>query len=222
MNKKQYNNVIDWTLKNEQSAQAEDTLGTARAIFNNMGVALPNGDVKEVYETIKSNDYMGWRSCTMQEAQQAADNGTAAIGISEDRIVVLSAKDEEEPVMETASVMTLSENTPAHTVAGLEYYSYSNGTTTNTGSSSSQGGIYFAKLNLNVDVGWKGYHLLCGEALSTICWSTSDSSVASVGYETGYITAKNPGFATITARCSVDACAFASFEIWVRGKTLYS
>ena len=130
MDKKQYNNVIDWTLKHEQSAQTEDSLATARAIFNNMGVALPSGDIKEVCETLKTDDYMGWKSCTMQEAQQAADNGDAAIAISEDRIVVLSATDDEEPVAQTASVMTLSENTSAYSVDGMRYYSYSYGSTT--------------------------------------------------------------------------------------------
>ena len=126
MNKKQYNNVIENTLKHEQS---EDSLGTARAIFNNMGVALPQGDIKTVYETISTDNYMGWKSCTMQEAQAAADNGTAAIGISEDRIVVLSANDEEQPVAHTASVMTLDENTSAFAVEGMRYYSYGYGDT---------------------------------------------------------------------------------------------
>lgn len=130
MNKKQYNNVIENTLKHEQSAQTDDSLATARAIFDNMGVALPQGDVKTVYETIKTNNYMGWRSCTMQEAQAAADKGTPAIGISEDRIVVLSANDQEQPVVQTASVMTLDENTSAFAVEGMRYYSYSYGGTT--------------------------------------------------------------------------------------------
>ena len=129
MNKKQYNNVIENTVKHEQT---DDSLSTARAIFNNMGVALPQGDIKTVYETIKTDNYMGWKSCTMQEAQAAADNGTAAIGISEDRIVVLSANDDEQPVTQTASVMTLDENTSAFAVEGMRYYSYSYGTTTAT------------------------------------------------------------------------------------------
>lgn len=126
MNKKQYNNVIENTLKHEQS---EDSLSTARAIFDNMGVALPQGDMKTVYETISTDNYMGWKSCTMQEAQAAADKGVAAIGISGDKIVVLSANDEEQPVAQTASVMSLDENTSAYAVAGLEYYSYSYGVT---------------------------------------------------------------------------------------------
>ena len=130
MNKKQYNNVIENTLKHEQSAQIDDSLATARAIFDNMGVALPQGDMKTVYETIKTDNYMGWKSCTMKEAQAAANKGTAAIGISEDKIVVLSANDEEQPVTQTAAVMTLDENTSAFAVEGMRYYSYSYGGTT--------------------------------------------------------------------------------------------
>ncbi len=124
MNKKQYNNVIEHTLQYEQPAQTDDSLATARAIFDNMGVALPQGDMKTVYETISTDNYMGWKSCTMQEAQAAANKGTAAIGISEDRIVVLSANDEEQPVAQTASVMTLDENTSAFAVENIHFYLY--------------------------------------------------------------------------------------------------
>lgn len=126
MNKKQYNNVIENTVKHEQP---KDSLATARAIFDNMGIALPQGDMKTVYETVSANNYMGWRSCTMQEVQAAADRGTAAIGISENRIVIFTANDEEQPVAQTASVMTLNENTSAYAVDGLSYYSYSYGCT---------------------------------------------------------------------------------------------
>lgn len=126
MNNKQYNNVIEKTLKFEQTAQADDSLATARAIFDNMGVALPQGDIKTVYETISTDNYMGWKSCTMQEAQAAADNGVAAIGISENKIIVLSANDEEYPVVQTASVMTLDENASEDSVSGLAFYQYAN------------------------------------------------------------------------------------------------
>lgn len=126
MNGKQYNNVINHTLKRLSES---DTLGTARAIFKNMGVALPQGDVKAVYDTLKTDNYMGWKSCSMDEAQTAANEGIAATGISEKRIVVLSADDEEQPIAQTTSVMSLDENTSAYAVAGLEYYSYSYGET---------------------------------------------------------------------------------------------
>lgn len=129
MNKKQYNSVIDYTLKSEKALESDDSLSTARAIFKNLGVALPQGDMKTVYETIKTNNYMGWRSCTMEEAQEAANKGTAAIGISENKIVVISANDQEQPVTRTASVMPLDENTSVFEVSGLMYYSYSYGST---------------------------------------------------------------------------------------------
>lgn len=136
MNSKQYNNIIDWTLKHEQSAQTDDSLKTARTIFNNMGVALPSGTVSEVFETLKTNDYMGWKSCSMQEAQEAADNGTAAIGISESRIAVLAAADEEDSVEQTSKVLTITDSTSAVSVAGLQYYSYSYGGTDGCGGNS--------------------------------------------------------------------------------------
>mgnify|MGYP003290872659 CR=1 FL=1 len=129
MNKKQYNSVIDYTLKSEKALESDDSLSTARAIFKNLGVALPQGDIKRVFDTIKTNSYMGWRSCTMEEAQEAANKGTAAIGISENKIVVISANDEEQPVTKTASVMPLDENTSAFEVSGLLYYSYGYGST---------------------------------------------------------------------------------------------
>lgn len=61
MNKKQYNNVINHTLKYEQVTSEEDNLASARAIFKNLGVALPQGDMKTVCETIKTDNYMGWK-----------------------------------------------------------------------------------------------------------------------------------------------------------------
>ncbi len=160
MNKKQYNNVIENTLKYEQSAQTDDSLATARAIFDNMGVALPQGDMKTVYETIKTDNYMGWKSCTMQEAQAAADRGVAAIGISEDKIVVLSATDEEQPVTQTTSVMTLDENTSAFAVDGLQYYSYSYGTTT------CQGGCTTPIVGYNTD--YRGLQILTDTQLNLL------------------------------------------------------
>ena len=206
MDKKQYNNVIIHTLKCEQSAQTDDCLATARAIFDNMGVALPQGDMKTVYETIKTDNYMGWKTCTMQEAQAAADAGTAAIGISEDKIVVLSATDKEQPVSQTASVMSLDENTSAYAVAGLEYYSYSYGTTNSSS-------IYFDNETLEVDVGWSGYNSLMGSTTSTIYWGTSDSSIAEVN-SYGYITTHKCGTVTIYAY-TYDGYSSASFQLTI-------
>ena len=123
MNKQQYNNIINHTLADEQVARNEDSLATTRAIFNNMGVAIPSGSMREVYETLKTNDYMGWRACTREEALQATNDGIAAIGISDSQIVVLAADDE--TVARTTIV-----DTDIPDDSAKEYYSYSMGTTT--------------------------------------------------------------------------------------------
>ena len=129
MDKKQYNNIIDWTLNNEEQAQCEDSLTVARAVCTNLGVALPQGNLSQVAEVLATNDYMGWKACTKEEAQASADVGTPAISVSNDRIVVLAATDEEQPMAATATVMTLADGTG---VVGdsVAYYSYSGGTTT--------------------------------------------------------------------------------------------
>ncbi len=232
MNGKQYNNVIDWTLKHEE-VQSGDCLEAAKAVFKNMGVALPGGDLKEVAETLKTNDYMGWRSCTMQQAQEYANNGTAAIGISENRMVVLSAADEEDPVEETAAVMTLSETTSAYAVSDLQYYAYSYSSTGGSGGGSSGGstggstawnpgsgqvnGLYFVHDYLSVDVGWSGYNPLTGNVPASVYYTSPDTNVATVNRSTGLITAKNPGIVRIKVTDSSNEGTYKTFELWVRG-----
>ena len=135
MDKKQYNNIIDWTQQNQPETQTEDSLTAVRAVCNNMGVALPKGDLAQVAETLATDDYMYWHSCTPQEAQEAADNGIPTIGISEDSIVLLAATDEEQPVTTTATMMTLA-NSENNNVTNMVYYSYNCGTTNNQNSNS--------------------------------------------------------------------------------------
>lgn len=208
MNKRQYNNVIDNTLKYELSAQTDDSLATARAIFNNMGIALPQGDIKTVYDTIKTDNYMGWRSCTIEEAKKAADNGIATIGINEEKIVVVSATDEEDPVSQTSSVTLLSENAPNHQADVLRYYSYSCGTTT---------GNYFENDSLTVKVGWTGYNNFYGCDLSSIHWVSSDPTIADVDYESGIVQAKRCGIATIYVHNNLCTC-IAAYNITVESR----
>lgn len=132
MDKKQYNNIIDWTQKIQPETQTEDSLTAIRAVCNNMGVALPQGDLAQVAETLATDDYMYWHSCTPQEAQEAANNGVPTIGISEDSIVLLAATDEEQPVATTATVMTLANN-ENNNVTNMAYYSYNYNSTGQNG-----------------------------------------------------------------------------------------
>ena len=141
MNSTQYKNVIDYTVSHTDTSKSVDGLETTREILKNMGVPIPHGTCKEVYEILKTNDYMGWHSCTIKDARNHANDGTPAIGISEDRVVIISPEDTEEAsgvsstssvmsvsartVQPESSVMTLSDSTPALAVADLEYYAYS-------------------------------------------------------------------------------------------------
>lgn len=132
MDKKQYNNIIDHSI-NFDVTDKNDSLQIAKTVFNNMGVAFPQGDMKEVYDTISSNDYMGWRECTLEQAQESANSGKATIGISEDKVVVISAKDDEQPVTQTDSVMSSDAVTPVESTSGMQYYAYTaGGTSENT------------------------------------------------------------------------------------------
>ena len=126
MDKKQYNNVIDWTLKHEAQAKSEDALQVTRAICNELGVALPQGDLAQVAEVLATDDYMGWKACTKEAAQEAANNGIPAIGISNEQIVLLAAEDEEQPVA-NAVVVNLMDGIKTASDS-VVYYSYSCGT----------------------------------------------------------------------------------------------
>ena len=130
MDKKQYNNVIDWTLKHEAQAQSKDSLQVTRTICNELGVALPQGDLAQVAEVLATDDYMGWKACTKEEAQEAANNGIPAIGISNDQIVMLAAEDEDQPVANAVAVMMLEENNASYVMNGTQYYVYGSGSTT--------------------------------------------------------------------------------------------
>lgn len=129
MNKQQYNNIIQHSLQYD-CKDTDNSIDIARTIFNNMGVALPQGTIKEVYDTFSTNNYMGWRECTLEDAIKNTNNGIATIGINENKIVVFSAEDEEQSVIQTATVMTLNDNTPARAVSDLKYFTDVNETST--------------------------------------------------------------------------------------------
>ena len=57
----QYKNVAQWTLANTPGVEAMDSASAARMIFNNLGVAFPNGSCEEILLTLMSEDYMGGR-----------------------------------------------------------------------------------------------------------------------------------------------------------------
>lgn len=106
MNKQEYNNVIDTTLN--QQTDEKDSLQITREALNNMGAVLPQGDLKQISEGLATDDYMGWRKCTVKEAQKYANEGTAVVAVSDEQIAVVAANNEESVVASTSSaVMTM-------------------------------------------------------------------------------------------------------------------
>lgn len=126
MNSKHYNDIINGTLRSKEIKEKENSLDIARCIFNNMGIALPGGSIKDVYETIKTENYMGWKKCNIREAREYVNNGKSVIGINADRVAVLAAENNENAVMiENQSVITLAENASLSQVEDLDFYAYS-------------------------------------------------------------------------------------------------
>ena len=135
----QYKNVAQWTLANTPEIGAMDSVAAARAIFNNMGVAFPNGSCRQVLLTLMSEDYMGWMPCTYRQSQEFANAGTAAVGIDADHVVVILPDDNadalignilpaEAAVMDT-NVKTAGAIAPSERLA-MQFYYYSPASTT--------------------------------------------------------------------------------------------
>ncbi len=82
-----------------------------------MGVVFPNGNLKEVTELLKTNSFMNWNACTFQEAKAAANQGIAAIGISNNQISVIAADDESTDTFATAAT---------NNTAQIQYFAYNN------------------------------------------------------------------------------------------------
>lgn len=130
MTGKEYRSVVDWTVK-KCSERSDNPTDTIRAVCKNLGAELPDGDVREISEVLKTNDYMGWRSCSINDAKFCAEIGVTAIGIDDDKIVIVADNaDKNNPSILTKNsaddiIMTVTEETPALAVSNMQFYSYS-------------------------------------------------------------------------------------------------
>ena len=93
MTNQQYKNITEWTLKNMDAAERNDSLTVARAILNNCGVSLPEGDMPEILDALQSGDYMWWRPCTYEQAKSFADEGQPVVGVDDGRLIVIVPSD---------------------------------------------------------------------------------------------------------------------------------
>lgn len=147
MTAKEYRSVVDWTVK-KCKERSDETIDTVRAVCKNLGAELPDGDVREISEVLKTNDYMGWRSCSINDAKFCAEIGVAAIGIDDNKIVIVADNaNKNNPSMLTKNstddiIMTITDDTPALAVGNIHFYSYSYGCggSGNTGGSCRPGG----------------------------------------------------------------------------------
>ena len=130
MTSSHYNNIIEGTLGDMGLEHLDDPAYAAKSIFGNCGVAFPEGDAEAVLAVLKGNDYVGWRSCTAQEAQENANEGVAAVAISNGCMTVI--KPEERAVsVRGAAINPMANYSLARTVdqmdgvADVEYFAYS-------------------------------------------------------------------------------------------------
>lgn len=105
MTSSEYRNTIMWTLST-QTPDGEDILTTARRIFNNLGVAFPQGTLQEVLNVLGTGDYMGWTECSAEQARYCANNGYTAMGIKGNNMVII-LPDSDKIIVET-TVTTVS------------------------------------------------------------------------------------------------------------------
>lgn len=93
MNGAQYKNIIKWTLAFGKIPEDADSQSLVRTICMNLGVAYPHGNIKEVMRILSGKRFLGWTHATAEEAQRFADLGVAAIGICEDKVVMICPDD---------------------------------------------------------------------------------------------------------------------------------
>lgn len=124
MNKEQYNNIIENTLDNNPIETYDSNLPTVKYILNKMGIPLPNGNLQDIFNILRTNNYMGWRMYTLQEAQNFASNGVPSIGISKNTISILNETNERASRTNNNVVISLSENTDIHSVSDMLFYSF--------------------------------------------------------------------------------------------------
>ena len=161
----QYKNVAQWTLANTPGVEAMDSASSARMIFNNLGVAFPNGSCEEILLTLMSEDYMGWTSCTCRQAQEYANAGVAAVGVDTSRVVVILPDESVDGVVASASAMETSEIAATERM-GMQFFTYGSGTGTGTGSGGSTTTVEYPYVDIpqDGDIGtyiiYMGYHTI--------------------------------------------------------------
>ena len=85
----QYKNIIKWTLYLNQGLKESNSIEVANKIFTNLGVSFPHGNYNEVFDTLKTEKFLGWVTCSRNEVQRFANIGVASLGIDSEKIIVI-------------------------------------------------------------------------------------------------------------------------------------
>ena len=85
----QYKNILDWSLYMKKELAEEDNITVMKRLFDNLGVAFPNGNHQMVLTALNTKSFLGWRSCSLDEAQQYANLGFATIAVNDKEIVLI-------------------------------------------------------------------------------------------------------------------------------------
>lgn len=131
MTASQYKNVIEWSLYLNRGKNDEPII-VARKIFNNLGVALPQGDFKKILSVLKKDNYMGWRTCSAEEANKFADIGVPTMAMDETRLFIIKPNEKipnfsieaELGKCESPTVKYASEISNSNTEQALTCFSY--------------------------------------------------------------------------------------------------
>lgn len=118
----QYKNIIDHTVKFLSEKEAENSVKTAVKILANRGISLPDAAPSAIREALSGGDYLGWEACTEEEAQTAANDGIAVVGVSDDRVVVIEPELDGVEKNDNENITTVSDLSDEEK-AGMSFYS---------------------------------------------------------------------------------------------------
>lgn len=85
----QYKNIVQWTIRYNQLSEDETAVNAMRILFNNLGVALPQGNLEDITKILKTKTFIGWRPCTCKDAKRFANSGVAAMAVSGNKAVII-------------------------------------------------------------------------------------------------------------------------------------
>ena len=209
-----YSDVIRWILDHKANEHQMDKLTTIKTIFDNMGVAFPDGTEYETVRTIETNDYMGWRKCSEKEVQSIADEGTPVIAVEGDQVYIVPPQNCKNLSNDFLLNSTVRDYNSQY--SSIVYYSYSRGETS-IEAVSIEPGIYYINQRqfgsfLRFSPGDNRPIVSSGKVSnlsSSICWiiQMSDDGhcfIKPLNNSTKYLSVDSSGYAAIISPSASD------------------